>query len=657
MTPTTIQSKTLRRPLCGLALAALVSFPSACVDPAAIQTAKFVAPVEIKDWRDEIIYQILVDRFADGDPNNNWNVDKNAMGSYHGGDWQGIIDRLDYIEALGVTALWISPVVKNIESDAGFGSYHGYWTQSFTEVNPHFGDIAKLRELVDACHRRGIKVILDIVTNHIGQLFYYDINGNGQPDDFFIGGGGTAYGSSNYDFPSDMTRTSEWDPDYDSRGIQAFTSLGESGPAPIKWVYEPHLNRVPPQPPEFQNPAWYNRRGRVTVWRYENEACRHITGDPDPGYWYDVPQCRDYIREQETRGDFPGGLKDLDTTRQDVRDALYRVFAFWIEAADFDGFRIDTLKHVEHEFWQDFCPRIRRRAKELGKHNFFQFGEAFDGHDDLLGRFTGNGQVDSVFYFSQKYRVYDGVFIHGNPTREIEDLFAERQVNYTNIPNVDGPVDENGQGISPRNLLVNFIDNHDVARFRFLMNDTRAHHNALFYLFTQDGIPCIYYGTEQRFSGGNDPANREDLWDSGYDQTGGTFRFISTLNVIRKQFAPLRRGDFAIRWSTEERADGPGDDAGIFAFERTYQGETVLVVLNSSHNKTSRTNSGGGAMSTAFPQGTTLVNVFCMEDEAQDFGAHQCTAQEQQTQRFVVGASGVLDLPVPPRSGMILVRE
>jgi len=642
-----------------LGLASLLAAPTGCVDPADIQTADYVTPVTVQDWRDEVIYQLLVDRFYDGDVNNDFHVDRTAMGSYHGGDWQGIIDKLGYLQDLGVTALWISPVVKNLESDAGFASYHGYWTQNFLEVNPHFGDLAKLRELVDECHRRNIKVILDIVTNHIGQLFYYDINGNGQPDEFLIGGGGTAYGSENHDFPSSLTRTSEWDPDYDSRGVQAFTSLGESGPAPIEWVYQPDINRVPPQPPEFQNPDWYNRRGRVTVWRNEYAACQWVTGNPDPGNWWDVPECRQYLREQEMRGDFPGGLKDLDTTRQDVRDALYRVFAYWIEAADFDGFRIDTLKHVEPEFWKDFCPRIRQRAKELGKHNFFMFGEAFDGHDDLLGAYTGNEMVDSVFYFSQKFRVFEGVFINNNPTQGIEDLYNERQVNYPDQPNVNGPVDEGGQGVSPRNLLVNFIDNHDVARFRFLRNDTQAHHAALFYLLTEDGIPCIYYGTEQRFDGGNDPANREDLWDSGFDTQNGTFRFIKTAIALRKEHAPLRRGDFQPVCTSTEWSDSGAPGAGIFAFERTYNGQTVLVVLNASPNHAASTDScaGGVPMTTTFPQGTTLVNVFCMEGAAGDYGAHECSAAEQQNQRYSVGAGGQLVLSVPPRSGMILVQE
>ena len=80
------------------------------------------------DWRDQVIYQIMVDRFANGDPNNDFNVEPSVPGKFHGGDWQGIIDHLDYLKSLGVTALWISPVVKNVEEDgAGPGGHrrHG----------------------------------------------------------------------------------------------------------------------------------------------------------------------------------------------------------------------------------------------------------------------------------------------------------------------------------------------------------------------------------------------------------------------------------------------------------------------------------------------------------------------------------------------------
>ena len=538
----------------------------ACVNAADVNERSFVRSVRVDDWRDEVIYQILVDRFEDGDPNNNWGVDRNRAGSYHGGDWQGIIDRLDYLQELGVTALWISPVVKNVEYDAGFGSYHGYWAQDFVHVNPHFGDLAKLRELVDACHdpRRNMKVILDIVTNHIGQLFYYDINGNGMPDDFLIGGGGTAYGSENHDFfAGSITRTTEWDPDYDGRGVQSFTSLGESGPAPVVWVYDPAINRMPTEPAGFDNPAWYNRRGRVTVWRHEGEACCWRLGAPgcDPATvdWWGTPECRNYIREQEMRGDFPGGLKDLDTTRQDVRDALFAAYAHWITVADFDGFRIDTLKHVEHGFWQDFCPRIREHARGMGKQRFLMFGEAFSGDARLIGSYTFNNELDSVFYFSQKF-VLDAVFKYGKETSELRKLFAQRATNHSSVAH------PNGAEQPPTKLVVNFLDNHDVARFLYDRkkndNGVAALHSALAFLLTEDGIPCIYYGTEQQFEGGNDPSNREDLWNTGFGTSNPTFRHIANLNSLRKRYEPLRRGDLEfVAWTDDGIDEGPGQPA------------------------------------------------------------------------------------------------
>ncbi len=405
------------------------------------------------DWRDQVIYQIMVDRFADGDPNNNINVEPSVPGRYHGGDWQGVIDHLDYLEDLGVTALWISPVVKNTEEDAGFASYHGYWTQDFLRPNAHFGDINKLRELVDKAHERGMLVILDVVTNHVGQLFFYDINGNGQPDDTLFGGGlshtcvqicnnpGRAsectadertYCDKGKDY---LERIIEWDPEYDPRGIQGWSSLGFSGPADIRFPDWPDKNRTPPpRPPAwfgwpddkpwFDDPSWYHRNGRVYTW------------------WHEGDYSREFIREQETRGDFPGGLKDLDTDHPDVQEALARSFEYWIEVADFDGFRIDTVKHIDQPeldlnvraFWGMFADRMRAKAKQLGKQNFFIFGEAFDGNDGLIGAYTFPGQdaqgafgrLDSVFYFSQYYRGINPVFKQGAPTHNLECLYNSR---------------------------------------------------------------------------------------------------------------------------------------------------------------------------------------------------------------------------------------
>ncbi|MDP8223818.1 MAG: alpha-amylase family glycosyl hydrolase [Candidatus Lernaella stagnicola] len=592
-------------PLLTLALVALFV---GCVDLTPI-TDQWDIGTHVGDWRDEVIYQLMVDRFDDGDKTNNYNVNAHAPAAYHGGDWQGVIDKLNYLDELGVTAIWISPVVNNVEQDAGVAGYHGYWTQSFIDVNPHFGDLAKLREMVDACHDRGIKVILDIVTNHIGQLFFYDINGNGRPDESVYGSGTNSM----------VTRVSEYDPDYDERGVQASTSLGEAGPAPMIWLYDPAINRVPPQPAEFQNPNWYNRMGRV--WDWNN-------------------------RDQVVLGDFPGGLKDIKTTNPAVREKMIEVFSYWIGAADFDGFRIDTLKHIEHGFWQTFCPGIRRFAARHGKRNFFMFGEAFDGDDALIGGYTFNNAIDSVFYFSHKFTVIDGVFKYGGPTSEIENLFNARATNYSSVPNELGPTDEDGKGIAPQKLLVNFIDNHDLSRYLYDNPNLGMLHNVLIYMFTIDGIPCLYYGTEQQFDGGNDPFNREDLWTSGFGTSNETFQIIKHLIKLRKKYLPLRRGDMQIRWSSERT--GSELDAGIFAFEREYKGETVLVVVNTNDEHASVTSAAwmegqeGNDMQTSFPQGTVLVNVFDDQDVTDD--------------EVIVGEDGKLAVTVQPRGGKIYVR-
>jgi len=627
----------------------------------------------VQDWRDEVIYQLLIDRFADGDYSNNHKMDRSHLGRYQGGDYQGVIDKIPYLKELGVTTLWISPAVKNLEEDAGFAGYHGYWTQDFKGVNPHFGDLAKLQELVDTLHDNGFKVILDIVTNHIGQLFYYDANMNGQPDETMYGGGGQSDGSGNKDLPGRLTRMSEWDPDYDRRGIQAFTSLGESGLSPIEWVYMPAINRVPVQPAEFQNKAWYHRRGRVTAWEHfkagtTDQVKKFCT---QPILDNNVDLC-DYVRAQEVLGDFPGGLKDIATELPPVRDALIGVFKWWISVGDFDGFRIDTIKHVDYAFWNAFAPAMREHAAKLGKKKFLMFGEAFTGVDRLLGSYTGkydkdlmgstryDNQVDSVFYFSQKYRI-DSVFKSGAPTTALESLHKDRLKYYRTKPHAGGIT------AAPHEALINFIDNHDVSRFLYgsggakgFAGRMRALQAALTYLFTTVGIPNIYYGTEQNFFGGNDPGNREVMWRGNpnpwagsppaFDTSNATFRHIKKLIELRKQYAPLRRGDYTIRWATN--SVGSEADAGIFAFERVYNKERALVVINAkacaSDNSGkvtsvsySNTRNGSSTMQTGFANGVTLQNVYPDTDKGDSFTV----------------SGGAVDVRVPCQGWKILVKK
>jgi alpha-amylase len=616
-----------------------------CGEPPVVGDWKTTAGQE-GDWRDEVIYQLLVDRFADGDLNNDQSVVPGALGLYQGGDWQGVIDHLDYLKTLGVTALWISPVVRNLETDANFDGYHGYWQQDFEHVNPHFGDLAKLRELTTKAHAQGFKVILDIVTNHVAQLYYYDINNNGTPDETVYGAGcGEQSPADTQPCPGGaiITHISEYDPDFDPSGVRGYSSLGFSGLAPVRWIYDAAIDRQPTLPGSgagqeaarqlgFQREDWYHRKGRIT----------------------------DYgIREQVLTGDFPGGLKDLATERDDVTAALTALFARWIQAGDFDGFRIDTLKHVDHPFWQSFAGNLRKYvngqvtlpdptdahdpgktvpALTTPKTKFFMFGESFDGDDVLNGSYTMNQEVDSTFYFSQKFNVFDGVFKNNGPTTAIADQLARKQTDYAALPN------DNGVGVAARDLLVNFLDNHDVPRFLFDKPSLPALHNALAYLMTEDGVPCIYYGTEQEFAGGNDPYNRERLWDTRFDTSSATFQWIQKLIRIRKAYAPLRQGTLDIVWATAHVATE--EDANLIAFERAAGGHTILVVLDTSDTQASETSSaatGGAPMTTSFAAGTTLVDILAAA------GAADAS--------FTVGAAGALTVPVPARGARILVPQ
>jgi alpha-amylase len=597
----------------------------------------------VEDWRDEVIYQLLVDRFADGDPGNNYRVDPYAMGKWHGGDWKGVEDKLDYLAELGVTTLWISPAVKNVETDAGFDGYHGYWAQDLTQPNPHFGDIPALRRMVDAAHKKKIKVILDIVTNHMGQVFFYDINMNGEPDER-VGGVGCDKSYPGDPDPtckvstSGITHVNEYDPDFDPRGIQSRTSLGEAGPAPIIFVYDAATNHVPPAPGVLGRAEAYNRKGRT--------------------YNYDDP-------DQLLHGDFPGGLKDLNTASCDVKQVMVDAYARWVELTDLDGFRIDTVKHVEQEFWRYFTQKVRQRLARKGKDNFLMFGEAFDGNDQLIGKFTKNDpmtalppadqltrenecvidgkeitadQLDSVFYFSQYFAAIRRVFVDSGRTKEIESLWSGRPANFGAQPAAGGI------GVSPQEALVNFLDNHDVGRFLYFSGDDAEGieklHNALLFIVAEQGIPCIYYGTEQQLAGGNDPSNREDLWKKGYDTSGPTFKWIQKLLGLRKSYPALRRGAQKIVWSTDHTGEEP--DAGVFAFERVggiAEDDYALLVFNTSGTRESATTDGSTLMKVSAPANATLVDLL-----------HEGATVQ-------VGGDGTLNIKLAPRSGALFVPQ
>jgi alpha-amylase len=590
-----------------------------------------VLATHVQDWRDEVIYQALTDRFADGDVNNDYAVQPGALARYQGGDWLGLEQHLDYIQSLGATAVWISPVVKNVATNADVDGYHGYWAQDLTQPNPYFGDLASLRSMIAAAHLRGMKVVLDIVCNHMGQLFFYDMNLNGRPDDYIEGNGSAA--SASADTPADpVVQYNEYDPDYDPRGVQAFSSDGNDGRAPIIFVNNPAANQIPPMPEILQHASSYHGKGHILNFNDQYQA---------------------------QQGDFTGGLKDLNTESIEVEAALETSYENWVLETDLDAFRIDTIKHIDYPFWNSFLTTLRTNLAKRGKKNFYVFGESFDGNDVLNGSYTIKAPFDGIVYFPQLFDVYDGVFANaslGNQsgTNVIEQLWTQRYVDYSNTPQAGGIVNAQGKGIPPTEALLNFIDNHDVGRFLFSSNGNKpALRNALALNMTAQGVPCLYYGTEQEFSGGNDPANREVLWNTGFDESGATFKWFQGLAAIRKSYVALRHGLTVVRWSTDHT--GTEEDAGIFAFERT-GGDAgtayALVVINTNEAQSGHTALAGKAMTVGQAPGTVLVDVL-----------NPATATRPNV--YTVGADGTIVLSPPQQlawapshqSTMILVPQ
>ncbi len=155
------------------------------LDPAVLELAR---PSLREDLTDEVFYFVLPDRFHDADPTNNvgglegdrlsTGYDPTDEGFYHGGDLAGLLDKMDYLQGMGVTAIWMAPVFKNqpVQGD-GVGEtsagYHGYWTVDYTQIDPHFGTNAELEQVIDEAHSRDMKVFFDIITNHTADVIKY----------------------------------------------------------------------------------------------------------------------------------------------------------------------------------------------------------------------------------------------------------------------------------------------------------------------------------------------------------------------------------------------------------------------------------------------------------------------------------------------------
>ena len=558
-----IQDRRVRRFAIGLALWAFGCGPPPPSGPVA---------THVDDWRDQIIYQIVVDRFDDADPDNDV-VDgiglvPGELSRFQGGDWRGVRDHLDYLERLGVTTLWLSPPYANVQRTEMEDGYHGYWPSDFTVANPRFGTLEELRGLVSEAHARGMLVILDVVPNHAGRVFDYDLDGDGEID------------------PGDIEPPYA-DPPYD---------------VPLIWTETPQM------------------------WTRGADGARtRITLGPEHFHRRGFGDLSDLL--QKELGDFPTGLRDLDTENEEVVAALVETHAFWVEVTDVDGFRIDAVPHASREFWAQLCGRLRVRLAEMGKERFFLLGEVFTGSPEILASYTALDQLDAAFAFDFKSGLVNAMILDGRPPvlalpalRDDRDFF----------PASGQP---NGIGLSPWEARVVFADNHDVPRLRGELDDPLAAEIALTAVLTADGIPALYYGTEQGLDGRLHHESREPLWEVGFDETHPTFLHIARLTAIRHRSRALRYGTLVVRYaSVSGGADlEPAADAGMLAYERAFEGERILVVINASLDDSS------AQVPTGFPAGTRIYDAL---------GGTEAP--------WVVGDEGVLSIRLPGRASVVL---
>ena len=302
-------------------------------------TTPFPSP---QDWRDVWIYFLMLDRFnrADGKPPACMPYDK-PFGEFQGGTFNGVRDRLNYIKDLGAGAIWLSPVLKNRQSDRG--TFHGYGIQDFLQPEPRFASAPgkeedELRALIDEAHALGLYVIFDIVLNHAGDVFGYKGFGSSAP------GSSAKSGQS-----SGATRAAKPGP--------TFRSLRTS------------------PPPSASPTGWSGRRSCSAT---ASSAAR--------------------ARGEKAGGDFES-LKEFVTDVRDgqifpVRNALILAYQYAIARFDIDGFRIDTLKYIERDFAQTFGNAMREYGLSIGKKNFFTYGEVFDDEDEIA-EFIGRNTRDS----------------------------------------------------------------------------------------------------------------------------------------------------------------------------------------------------------------------------------------------------------------------
>ncbi len=472
------------------------------------------------DWRDQVIYFVMTDRFDDGDPANNdqgageFNPASNAH--YNGGDFAGLQRRLGYIRGLGATAVWITPPVANLWWDASnqYGGYHGYWAENFLQVDKHLGTLDDYKALSHALHSQGMFLVQDIVLNHTGHFFGYG------PD---------------------------WRAGRPAQGYRPNATARPVG-APTQAPFDQN---------DARNPA--HRAAAIYHW---------------------TPDIRDFKNPQQLLNWQLAGLDDLNTENPRVRQALRHSYGHWLREVGVDGFRVDTAFYVPPSLFQDFlrasdpvAPGIEQVARATGRNGFYSVGEGFavdapfatselrriERYVRTRGARGGQPLLPGMLNFTL-YGSLGDVLARGAPTAVLGHRIQAMMRLHSNP-----------------HLMASFVDNHDVDRF--LAGGSEAGlRQALLAIMTLPGVPVLYYGTEQGFT-----EQRGAMFAAGFgaggrdhfDTSHPLYQTIARLTALRKAHPLFSRG---VPTVLQTSTIGPG----VIAWRMQHGRDAALVVLNTA---------------------------------------------------------------------------
>jgi len=523
--------------------------------------------VKSPDWRDQIIYFIMTDRFNDGDSSNNdqgaKEYDPTKNSHYSGGDIAGITEKIGYIKKLGATTIWITPPVANQWWDpwVNYSGYHGYWGENFKEVDKHYGSLEDYKRLSATLHKNGMYLIQDIVPNHTGNFMRY----NGKYDG------------------EDVTKNIEM-----------------------------NKNSLP-----ISKPSQYPFNLNDPIKKEDREA----------KIYNFTPDILDFKDESQILTYQMSGLDDLNTANPVVRNELKDSYNYWIKNAGVDGFRIDTVVYVEHDFWNDFVNSkdekhlgVQNFAKTMGKDDFFTFGETWvnvdpnsDEGDKKASSYEGTKEkpeMSSILNFPTHVTL-QRVFGESKPTSYLTYRLNNADKHYKD-----------------KYKLLNFIDNHDMNRL-LTSAPYSAVKQSLMFIMTIPGVPVVYYGTEQQFTETRGAMFKEGYGFKGvdhFDTSNDAYKFLEEIAEIRKKYPVFRRGEITVLLDTSV-------GAGVFLYKMEYEGEKAFIIFNTSDNPMLL-----DKMKTGLKSGTKLKLLKGLLRIDKD---------------LVVGENGMISKILQPRAGLV----